>query len=130
MSDSASKAKGLWTFWSWKCMRVSFFCTCRSHTVFPPGLYMYMCPSLNIALCVPFLDNALHIQKRQPVGIYKRNALTSCMTLLISSSLLVISFNLSLRCFIVLEIILPDVKINQRKKGKMFDLHETSSLKA
>lgn len=30
---------------------------------------MYMCPSLNVALCVSFLNNALHIQKRQPVGI-------------------------------------------------------------
>ncbi|KAK1878163.1 Brain-specific angiogenesis inhibitor 1-associated protein 2, partial [Dissostichus eleginoides] len=29
---------------------------------------VYMCPSLNVALCVPFLANALHIQKRQPVG--------------------------------------------------------------
>lgn len=135
MSDGA-KAKGLWTFWSGKCMCVSFFCTCRSHSVFPPGLYMYMCPSLNVALCVPFLDNALHIQKRQPVGIWKWNTLTSCMTLLISSlfgyflfvETLTFLWGVCFFFFFVLEITLPDVKINQRKRGNMFDLHETSVL--
>lgn len=30
---------------------------------------LYVCPLLNVALCIPFLDNALHSQKRQSVGI-------------------------------------------------------------
>lgn len=39
--------------------------------IFPPGLSL--CLSLNVAFCVPFLDNALHIQKRHPVGIWKHS---------------------------------------------------------
>lgn len=81
---------------SGKCMCVSFFCTCRSHIVFPPGLSM--CPSLNVAFCVPFLDNALHIQKRQPVGIWRWNTLTSCMALLIASLLNIFLFSTLFLC--------------------------------
>lgn len=34
--------------------------------------------------CVPFLDNALHIQRRQPVGTWRCNTFPSCTRLLIS----------------------------------------------
>lgn len=45
-----------------------------------------------------------------------------------STGFCVETFNLSLRRFFVLEIKVPDVKSNNRKKGDMFDLHETSVL--
>lgn len=42
-----------------------------SHCLYtkPVSVCLYVCPLLNVALCIPFLDNALHSQKRQSVGI-------------------------------------------------------------
>lgn len=62
-------------------MCISFvFRTHRCHIVSVPVLH-----SMSLLLC-SFLNNALHIQRRQPVGTWRCNTLPSCTGLLISLS--------------------------------------------
>lgn len=84
------------------CVCVSFLCTCRSHPVFPPGLYMYMCPSLNVALCVPFSRQCTaHSEEAACRYIWRLKTLSlrRCMSLLISPFFLVILCFLNLFFF-------------------------------
>ncbi len=81
-------AKGLWTLREKIC--VSFMCTCRSHAVFPPGLCMFTCPRA-YSLCSFSWQRTAYAEEAACRYIKQPNTHTSCMTLLISS-LLVISF--------------------------------------
>lgn len=120
------------------CVCFSFLCTCRSHPVFPPGLYMYMCPSLNVALCVPFSRQCTaHSEEAACRYIWRLKTLSlrRCMSLLISPFFLVILcflnpfFFLSPPCvetvtflwgvdFVSTSGVCQTSKCNQRKKEK------------
>lgn len=58
------------------------------------------CLLLSVA-SVPFLDNALHIQRRQPVGTWRYNTLPSCTGLLISLLVLFFPFFVWKHCIAI-----------------------------